>query len=78
MTTSWLVANDRLKAEGWQPRITNEQAFVAGTDTRWWQILTPKRRQELALGLAGVLAAGLVTGAVFAIRAAVRSRRSML
>ena len=78
MTTSWLVANDRLKAEGWQPRITNEQAFVAGTDTRWWQILTPKRRQELALGLAGVLAAGLVTGAVFAIRAAVRRRRAML
>ena len=42
MTTSWLVANDRLKAEGWQPRVTNEQAYVAGTDTRWWQILTPE------------------------------------
>jgi hypothetical protein len=45
---------------------------VAGTDTRWWQILTPKRRQELALGLAGVLAVGVVTGVVVAIRAAVR------
>ncbi len=78
MTTSWLVANDRLKAEGWQPRVTNEQAYVAGTDTRWWQILTPKRRQELALGLAGVLAVGLVTGIVVAIRAAVRRRRALL
>ena len=48
-TQAWLVANDRLKAEGWQPKVTNEQAFVAGTENRWWQLLTPKRRQELAL-----------------------------
>ena len=47
------MANDRLKAEGWQPTVTNEQAYVAGTETRWWQLLTPKRRQELALGGAG-------------------------
>lgn len=46
----WLVSNGRLRAEGWQPTVTNEQAFVEGTDAKWWTMLTPKRRQELALG----------------------------
>ena len=74
--TRWLVANDRLKAEGWQPTVTNEQAFVAGTETRWWQLLTPKRRQELALGLAGVVSAVGVATAVLLIRRAVRAGRA--
>jgi hypothetical protein len=39
-----------LRAEGWEPTVTNEQAFVEGTDAKWWTMLTPKRRQELALG----------------------------
>ena len=65
MTYAWLVANDRLKAEGWSPDVTNEQAYVAGTENRWWQLLTPKRRQELALTAAGVVvAAGVITGAM--------------
>jgi hypothetical protein len=45
-----LVSNGRLRAEGWEPTVTNEQAFVEGTDAKWWTMLTPKRRQELALG----------------------------
>ena len=45
----WLVANDRLKAQGWRPTVTNEQAYVEGTEARWWTMITPKRRQELAL-----------------------------
>jgi nucleoside-diphosphate-sugar epimerase len=73
---AWLVANDRLKAEGWRPKVTNEQAFVAGTENRWWQLLTPKRRQELALGLAGVLAAAGVATAVLLVRRAVRAARA--
>ena len=28
----WLVANDRLKQVGWRPSITNEQAYVEGTE----------------------------------------------
>ncbi len=75
-THAWLVANDRLKAEGWQPKVTNEQAFVAGTENRWWQLLTPKRRQELALGMAGVLSAAGVATAVLLIRRAVRAGRA--
>ena len=64
----WLVANDRLKAHGWVPTVTNEQAFVEGTEARWWTMITPKRRQELAL--AGMVTASLVATGVVA--AAVR------
>ena len=49
-SSTWVIANDRLKAAGWKPRKTNEQAYVAGTEARWWTLLTPKRKQELALG----------------------------
>jgi len=53
----WLVANDRLKAEGWAPTVTNEQAYVEGTEAKWWTMVSPKRRQEIALsGLGAVLA----------------------
>jgi nucleoside-diphosphate-sugar epimerase len=63
----WLVANDRLKAAGWRPTVTNEQAYVEGTEAKWWTMITPKRRQELALGamvlagLAAIAGAGWVT-----------------
>ncbi len=49
----WVVSNGRLRAEGWQPTVTNEQAYVEGTEGRWWTLVSPKRRQELALGAAG-------------------------
>ncbi len=53
----WLVANDRLKAQGWHPTVTNEQAYVEGTEGKWWTMVSPKRRQEIALGgLGGLLA----------------------
>lgn len=71
----WLVANDRLKAAGWRPTVTNEQAYVEGTEAKWWTMVTPKRRQELALG---GLVAGIAVGlglAVLAIRRARRRRR---
>ena len=38
----WLVANDRLKAEGWRPTVTNEQAYVEGTEAKWWTMVTPE------------------------------------
>ncbi|MFM7127411.1 MAG: NAD-dependent epimerase/dehydratase family protein [Actinomycetota bacterium] len=46
----WLVSSGRLREAGWEPVVTNEQAFVEGTDAKWWTMLTPKRKQELALG----------------------------
>jgi nucleoside-diphosphate-sugar epimerase len=75
----WLVANDRLRAEGWRPTVTNEQAFVEGTEARWWTMLSPKRKQELALvgmvlGLLGLAAAAVVSGRRWRRRAARRAQ----
>lgn len=71
----WVVASDRLRAEGWRPRCTSEQAYVLGTEAKWWTLLTPGRKQELALG--GALAGGLgvVGTAVAVVRRVLRSRR---
>ena len=54
----WVVANGRLRTSGWSPTVTNEQAFVEGTEARWWTMITPNRRQELAL--TGMVAASLL------------------
>jgi nucleoside-diphosphate-sugar epimerase len=64
----WLVANDRLKAEGWTPTVTNEQAYVEGTEARWWTMITPKRRQELSLAAMGVGLAAVTATAVSLLR----------
>ena len=58
----WVVSNGRLRAAGWAPTVTNEQTYVEGTDAPWWTMVSPKRRQELALG--GGIAALLVGAAV--------------
>jgi nucleoside-diphosphate-sugar epimerase len=68
----WVVANDTLVATGWAPTFTNEEALVAARKGSWWRELSPKRRQELALSVAGVTGAGIVTAVVLAIRAARR------
>jgi nucleoside-diphosphate-sugar epimerase len=73
--SSWLVANDRLKARGWRPTVTNEQAYVEGTEAKWWTMITPKRRQELALGAMVVGGVGVIAGTVAVIRS-VRRRRA--
>jgi len=70
----WLIANDRLRAAGWVPTHTNEQAYVAGTETRWWSLLSPSRKQELALGGASAGVVGIVVGVVVLVRRV--SRRS--
>jgi nucleoside-diphosphate-sugar epimerase len=71
----WLVANDRLKAHGWKPTVTNEQAYVEGTEGKWWTMITPKRRQELSL--TGMVIGGVVViGAVVAVIRRVRRRRA--
>ena len=65
----WIIANDKLRAEGWTPTVTNEQSYVEGTEAKWWTILTPQRRQEIALtAMVGSLIAGSVFGAVMGRR----------
>jgi nucleoside-diphosphate-sugar epimerase len=75
---SWVVANDRLKRQGWSPTVTNEQAYVEGTENRWWTMITPRRRQELALGamIGGALAVASV--ALVIVRVWRRRRRGIV
>ncbi|MEO8264890.1 MAG: NAD-dependent epimerase/dehydratase family protein [Ilumatobacteraceae bacterium] len=70
----WLVANDRLKAEGWAPTVTNEQAYVEGTEAKWWTMVSPKRRQEIALGGLGALLVGIGIAVWRGVRRAQRRR----
>jgi len=72
----WVVANDRLKAAGWTPANTNEEAYVAGTDGSWWTMLSPRRRQELALGVAGAGVLAIACGAVAIVRRSLRHRHN--
>lgn len=70
----WVVANDRLRAAGWSPSSTNEEALVVASPPSKWRDLSPKRRQELALAAAGLGLAGVVAGSVLGIRALLRRR----
>lgn len=71
----WIVASDRLKALGWEPRHTNEEAFVAGHDAAPWATISPQRRQELALGASVLALLGLLGGAGWGVRRVMRARR---
>jgi len=70
----WIVANDRLRAAGWAPQHTNEEAVVAGRPGSRWREMSPARRQQVALAGSGAAIAG-IGAAAFAAVAAARSRR---
>jgi nucleoside-diphosphate-sugar epimerase len=72
----WLVANDKLTAHGWRPTVTNEQAYVEGTEAKWWTMVTPKRRQELSLGAMAVGGFAAILATVRFIRSVRRRRAS--
>lgn len=63
----WAVANDRLLAAGWEAASSNEEAYVAGHAASPIEQISPRRRQELALGAtaaAGVAALAVAVGLV--------------
>jgi nucleoside-diphosphate-sugar epimerase len=64
----WVVANDGLRAAGWKPLVTNEEACVEAHEAGPWATMSPRRRQEIALGVAGVGLAGVATGGALAVR----------
>lgn len=68
---SWVVSNDKLKSLGWSARLSNEEAYVAGTDGSVLDGLSARRRQELAL----VGAATAVVSVVLIARSIVRRIR---
>jgi hypothetical protein len=63
-----VLANDRLRAAGWRPQYTNEEAVVAGRPGSWWREMSPARRQQVTLGGSGALLAGGAAGAVAVAR----------
>ncbi|MGH8917400.1 MAG: NAD-dependent epimerase/dehydratase family protein, partial [Acidimicrobiales bacterium] len=68
----WVVAADKLKAAGWEPQYSSEEALVA-TDVRaHWDDLPPGRRQNATLLLiagTGAAAVAAAVGAGLGIRA---------
>jgi nucleoside-diphosphate-sugar epimerase len=64
----WVVANDRLKAAGWVPSHSNEEAYVASAELPRWRRIVGRHRQEVALGAAATGLAGVTAGVVALIR----------
>ena len=69
---SWCVSNEKISALGWTAKYSNEEAFVEGTTGSWYSSLSAQRRQELALGAAGV---GVVMTLLLLRRLVKRARR---
>ncbi|MEX2292352.1 MAG: NAD-dependent epimerase/dehydratase family protein [Acidimicrobiales bacterium] len=64
----WVIANDRLKADGWAPASSNEEAYVGAHRAGPWATLSPRRRQEAALGAVGLFLVGAVAGVAVVVR----------
>ena len=71
---SWVVANDRIRSLGWSAVHSNEQAWVVSHDPGPLDRIPAGRRQQLALGAAGSLLAGIAALAVAVLQRARRSR----
>lgn len=65
---SWVIANDRLKADGWAPTLSNEEAYVGAHRAGPWATLSPRRRQEIALAGTGAVALGAAVVVARALR----------
>lgn len=68
VTHPWVVANDRMKALGWEPTNSNEEAYVAGHDAGPLGNLNAKRRQMLALGATAAVLVGAAVGVGLLVR----------
>jgi nucleoside-diphosphate-sugar epimerase len=71
----WVVASDALRSAGWTSQTSSEEAWVESHEAGPWATLSPRRRQELALGVAGVGVAGAAAGAAWAVRRWLAPRR---
>ncbi len=65
---SWVVANDRIRALGWEANYTNEEAWVVSHDPGPLDRIPARRKQEIALVASIVLAVGAVVGLVAVLR----------
>lgn len=74
----WVVANDRLRALGWEPGHTNEEAWVVSHDPGPLDRLPAHRRQSIALALAALGVAvviAVMVAVVLRFRRGSRGRR---
>lgn len=72
----WVVSNDRIRAAGWSPEHSNEEAFVVAHRETWWGSLSARQRQELSLGAMAAGVAALGAGLTAAMRRAARRQRT--
>lgn len=72
---SWVVASDRLRALGWEPGHSNEEAWVVSHDPSPLDRIPARRRQELALTVAALGAVSAVGSLVWLLRRLHRTRR---
>ncbi len=61
-SNSWVVSNDRMRAIGWSPEYSNEEAWVVSHEAGPLDRLPAQKRQELALAV--------TAGAILAVSAA--------
>jgi len=72
----WVVANDRLRALGWAPTHSSEEAFVVADPGGPWARLTPRHRQVIALGGVGVVLSVISLGVLGVVLRARRRYRN--
>lgn len=70
----WVISNDRIRQAGWEPKLTNEQAYVDGTPAKPWATMNAKRRQQVALGAATVVAVASLIGLGWLVRRILAAR----
>ena len=69
----WVIANDRLRADGWAPTSSSEEAYVATHAPGPLATISPRRRQEIALAATGATLVAAALGVTGLLRR--RSRR---
>lgn len=74
-THPWVIASDRLRALGWAPSHTTEEALVATTSRSTLATLSPRHRQELLLATAVAALGALLTTLLALIARALRRLR---
>ena len=73
---SWVIASDRLRALGWEPSHTNEEAWVVSHNPGPLDWVPARRRQELALVIAAMAVVGGLGVLVWLLRRVSRVRRT--
>lgn len=73
-TSSWVVANDRLRELGWKADHTNEEAWVVSHEPGPIERLPARRRQKLLLAAAAAVVTGVVGLVVYFLVRAHRNR----